>query len=218
MIEFDQDPYRLSGTVYGVLMNDPDSLLALGEAVKRAPYKAPPQAPVLYIKPRNTLASQRIDVRLGQDQDELEINATIGLVFGHPACRVEKAEALSVVSGITLVADLTIPHDNFYRPSVRYKAIDGSCVFGKKMTPIQSTEDIEGMDLSIEVNGKMVRTYRLNDMVRSADQLVADVTEFMTLSRGDVLLVGLKANPVIVNKGDQVRIASSLGELAGVIE
>ena len=50
-------PYRLSGTVYGVLLNHAPALAALGDAVNAAPYKARPLAPVLYLKPRNTLGA-----------------------------------------------------------------------------------------------------------------------------------------------------------------
>ena len=44
------------GTAYGALLNHRAALAALGDAVHAAPYKAPPKAPVLYIKPRNTFA------------------------------------------------------------------------------------------------------------------------------------------------------------------
>jgi DNA-binding MarR family transcriptional regulator len=42
------------GTVYGTLMNFRGELEALGAQMNEAPYKAPPQAPVLYVKPANT--------------------------------------------------------------------------------------------------------------------------------------------------------------------
>ena len=40
-------PWRLSGVVYGALLNHAPELAALGEAAHAAPYKSPPQAPVL---------------------------------------------------------------------------------------------------------------------------------------------------------------------------
>jgi 5-oxopent-3-ene-1,2,5-tricarboxylate decarboxylase/2-hydroxyhepta-2,4-diene-1,7-dioate isomerase len=42
------------GTVYGTLMNFRGELDALGAQMNEAPYKAPPKAPVLYVKPANT--------------------------------------------------------------------------------------------------------------------------------------------------------------------
>ena len=53
----DVPPFRLSGVVYGTLLNHEPALAALGPATHQAPYKAPPKAPVLYLKPRNTLAA-----------------------------------------------------------------------------------------------------------------------------------------------------------------
>ena len=50
------------GTVYGTLLNHLDALAALGDQVHAAPYKAPPRAPILYIKPRNTVVGHRVPV------------------------------------------------------------------------------------------------------------------------------------------------------------
>ena len=44
--DLDIAPWRLSGVVYGTLLNDPASLAALGEAVNAPPYKAAPRAPI----------------------------------------------------------------------------------------------------------------------------------------------------------------------------
>ena len=56
-------PHSPRGTVYGVALNDPADIAALGEAVHQPPYKTPPQAPVLYLKPRNTWAASGDVVR-----------------------------------------------------------------------------------------------------------------------------------------------------------
>jgi hypothetical protein len=45
--DFDAPPYRLSGVVVGPLLNHAAALAALGGAVHEAPYKAPPQGPIL---------------------------------------------------------------------------------------------------------------------------------------------------------------------------
>ncbi len=55
-------PFRLSGVVYGTLMNHRSFVAALGERANAALRKAPPKAPVLYIKPRNTLADSGSEV------------------------------------------------------------------------------------------------------------------------------------------------------------
>src|SRR6478735_7270457 len=52
------------GTVYGTLMNFRGELDAIGAKMNEAPYKAPPQAPVLYIKPANTWSENGAVIRL----------------------------------------------------------------------------------------------------------------------------------------------------------
>ena len=56
-LAFDVPPYRLSGRVYGALLNHRAALDALGAAAQPPPYQAPPKAPVLYVKPRGPHAA-----------------------------------------------------------------------------------------------------------------------------------------------------------------
>jgi 5-oxopent-3-ene-1,2,5-tricarboxylate decarboxylase/2-hydroxyhepta-2,4-diene-1,7-dioate isomerase len=74
-LAFDAPPYRLSGVVVGPLLNHAAALAALGDAVREAPYKAAPKGPILYIKPRNTLAPAGAAVTIPSTCDELEIGA-----------------------------------------------------------------------------------------------------------------------------------------------
>ncbi len=54
----------------------------------------------------------------------------------------------------------------------------------------------------------------MNDLIRSPAKLLADVTEWMTLSQGDVLLVGVRYMAPQAKAGSTVRIsAEGLGSL-----
>ena len=70
------------GTVYGVLLNDPATLVRLAAAFSAPPYRAPPVAPVLYIKPRNTYAGDGADVAIPGDPGHVDIGATVGAITG----------------------------------------------------------------------------------------------------------------------------------------
>src|SRR5687768_6881757 len=48
----------INGTVYGTLLNYKGALEQLGSQVHEKPYVSPPKAPILYIKPANTLNRQ----------------------------------------------------------------------------------------------------------------------------------------------------------------
>ena len=114
MWNYDELPPR--GTVYGTLLNYHDALEALGEQVHAAPYKAAPKAPILYIKPRNTLVGHGDPILVPADAPELEMGATLGVVIGRTACRVHADQALDHVAGYTIVNDVSVPHASFYRP------------------------------------------------------------------------------------------------------
>lgn len=180
----------LSGTVVGVLANDPAVLASLGDAVHLPPYKAPPKAPVLFLKPRNTLACSGAAVAVPADAGELEIGASIGLVVGRTACRVSQATALSHLAGFIAVADLSVPHSSFYRPGLRFKARDGSCVLGPDITPLEAVASPDALMLRVWVDDACVQSGSTTGMLRPAAQLLADVTAFMTLRPGDVLMLG----------------------------
>lgn len=207
-------PYRLSGVVYGVLLNDPAALAALGDAVHRPPYRAPPVAPVLYLKPRNTLAASGSAMAVPAACTELELGAALGLVIARSACRVDEARALEFVAGYTLVADVSVPHASLYRPSVPARALDGSCVFGPRALPRAALPDPDALEIHVEVDGVPAQCTSTAGMSRPAARLLAAVTDFMTLRAGDVLLLGVKAGAPRVRAGQRAAIeAGGLGRL-----
>ncbi|MEN9626954.1 MAG: fumarylacetoacetate hydrolase family protein [Pseudomonadota bacterium] len=202
---FDFAPWRLSGQVFGVLMNHRPALAALGDAVNAAPYKAPPKAPVLYVKPRNTQVAGGARVAVPADVPALEVGAALGLVIGRTAGRLRADEALSAVAGVVAVADLSVPHASFYRPSVRLKARDGFCPLGVPV-PLHAVGDVDALAVAVSVGGQVVHRTTTGDRLRGAARLLADVTEFMTLSPGDVLMLGVSAGAPQVAAGQAVDI------------
>ncbi len=200
-------PWRLSGLVYGALLNHRPALAALGDAVNDAPYKGAPVAPVLYQKPRNTLAGDGARVAVPADADELELGAALGIVIARTACRVSEADAPGYIAGYLAVADLCIPHDSFYRPSLRFRARDGFCVLAPAVTPREAVRDPDALAVRVVVDGEMAQQSSTGERLRSVSRLLADVTEFMTLSAGDILMLGISAGAPRVRAGQKAIIA-----------
>ncbi|MES1162160.1 MAG: fumarylacetoacetate hydrolase family protein, partial [Rhizobacter sp.] len=148
--------HRPRGTVYGSLLNFRAALDAMGDALQRPPYKAPPKAPILYIKPRNTWASYGDAIVVPHGAERLEIGASLGLVIGRTACRVREADALAFVAGCVIVNDVSVPHDSYYRPSLRFKCRDGFCPIG---TPVAraAVGDPNALIVVVEVDGVEVQ-------------------------------------------------------------
>lgn len=211
---FDIAPYRLSGTVYGTLLNHRPAIAALEAAAHQPPYKVPASAPVLYVKPRNTLIGHGGAVTVPAAVPELEIGACLGIVIGRTASRVAQDEALDHVAGYTIVNDISVPHDVFYRPSIRLKARDGFCPIGPAVVARRAVADPDALAVRVRVDGTLVHSTTTGDRRRTVAHLLADVTEFMTLSPGDVLLLGVSAGAPRVRTGQQSRIEiEGLGHL-----
>ena len=207
----------VGGTVYGTLLNHREALAALGDQVNAAPYKAPPKAPILYIKPRNTWAQSGDAVVVPSDAHELQIGATLGLVIGRTACKVAAANALDHIVGYVVVNDISVPHDSFYRPSMRFKCRDGSCPMGAYVSRDAVTNP-DALAVTVAIDGVAVQHTDTGGRVRSVAQLLADVTEFMTLHPGDVLSIGVAAHAPLARAGQRVTITiESVGQLENVL-
>ncbi|MFT3666078.1 fumarylacetoacetate hydrolase family protein [Piscinibacter sp.] len=203
-LRFELPPYRLSGTVVGALLNDPAQLAALGDAVHAAPHKAPPHAPVLEVKPRHTLAGDGAAVELPAGEAALEVGASLGIVIGATACRVDAARALSHVAGYLVALDFSLPLAAHYRPAVRLKARDGFCPLGPAVVPASAVADPDALGVDVSVDGAVAHRHTTAGRVRGVAALIADVSEFMTLQPGDVLLLGRAHGAPLARAGQTV--------------
>lgn len=207
-------PAAIDGSVYGVILNDRDSLARIASALPEAPYKGAPKAPVLYIKPANTLTGDGAVVNLPAGAGHLEIGATIGIVIGNPAARISPAHATAHIAGYVIVADLSLPHSSYYRPAIREKCFDDACVIGSHIAATGTVADPAVLEIVTLVNEREVSRRSLRDLVRNVPTLLTDVTEFMTLNRGDVLLTGVTWQAPLAGDGDRISIrVDGIGEL-----
>ncbi|HEY2020965.1 fumarylacetoacetate hydrolase family protein [Paraburkholderia sp.] len=205
----------VSGSVYGTLLNDRAALDALGDAVHAAPYKAPPKAPILYVKPRNSFAGHRARVVVPDNTSGVEVGASLGIVIGRTATRVSAERAADYIAGYTLVGDLSVPHTNVYRPNVRLRARDGFCVIGPALVAARHVAKPDRLDIAVSLNGAKPFTASTASSVRNVAQLLADVTDFMTLNAGDVITLGVRHGSPVARIGDTATL--SIGNLPPLV-
>jgi len=203
----DTPPYRLTGVVVGALLNHAPQLAALGDAAHQPPYKAPPSAPVLAVKPRNTFAADGDAVVVPAGVNALAVAASLGIVISQTACRVPLEQAMSFVAGYLVVADISVPHASHYRPAVRFHARDGFCPLGAHVVPASQVHAPDALTVTVRVDGALAHTSTTGDRVRGVAQLITDVTEFMTLQAGDLLLLGPPADAPLVQAGQRVAVS-----------
>jgi 5-oxopent-3-ene-1,2,5-tricarboxylate decarboxylase/2-hydroxyhepta-2,4-diene-1,7-dioate isomerase len=192
------------GTVYGALLNFRREHALWAPRMSEAPYKAPPQAPVLYIKTANTFTAAGHSVALPAGQP-VAVAATLGLVMGDTG-----------VAGAVLFNDVAIVHESYYRPPVKFQCVDGFLGIGPEYVPLPrlgGLDGLAGLQLELRINGVHRQTTVLAELVRDAATLLADVNEFMTLRCGDVLMFGSDCLPdgtrALVHAGDTVEISAT---------
>ena len=196
----------VSGTIYGTLLNYKGTLAAMGDAVNYDPYKAPPKAPILYIKPANTIIGYGWPIPMPADVQDLEVGASLGVVIGRKATQVSQEQALDYVAGYTVVNDVSIPHYSVYRPAVSQKCRDGFCPIGPGVIEREMISNPDELIVRVYINGELHQENTTANLIRSVSELISEVTEFMTLNEGDTLLVGVPENAPLVKAGDLVRI------------
>ncbi|WP_332742588.1 fumarylacetoacetate hydrolase family protein [Hydrogenophaga sp.] len=192
------------GTVYGTLLNFQREHALWAPRMSEAPYKAPPSAPVLYIKTANTFTAAGHSIALPAGKPVV-VAATLGLVVGETG-----------VVGAVLFNDVAIAHDSYYRPPVKFQCVDGFLGVGPECVPLQRLGGLAGLSdlhLELRINGVHRQTTALAELVRDAATLLADVGEFMSLRTGDVLMLGSDCLPdgtrPLVHAGDTVEISAT---------
>lgn len=196
----------VTGAIYGTLFNFQEQYDAMEAEFNQDPYKKPPEKPILYIKPRNTINSHQQPIQVPHDEDVVQINATLGIVMGRNAVKVNEAEAVNYIDGYTIVNDVSIPHETFYRPDIKYKVRDGFCSIGPWIVARKEVPHPEELMIRTFRNGDLIQTSHTKDLVRSIPRLITEVTEFMTLAKGDMLLVGVPNDAPIASPGDTIKI------------
>lgn len=116
---------------------------------------------------------------------------TIGVLMG---------SAPNQIAGYLAVNDVSIPHSSYYRPAIRQRCRDGFCVIGSETTARVPSE------IRIWINNEMRCRADTADLVRPIDQLIADISEFLTLQPGDIVLIGEPHDAPLAQAGDRVRV------------
>lgn len=205
-------------TVVGTALNTRQWREALGSAMEAPPYQAAPQAPVLYIKPANTYAQDGDVITLPADVDEVQVGATLGVVFARRTTRTSEADALDHVAGYRVVADLFVPHASFFRPALKAQCRDGFCPIGRDLAPAATLANPDALDIEVYVDGELAQRASTADLVRPVARLIADVTQFMSFEAGDMLLVGTPYDAPRVRAGQRYDIRiSQVGALGNAL-
>lgn len=186
------------GKIIAVHLNYPSRIAQRGRT---------PEFPSYFFKPASSLAATGGTVERPLGTELLAFEGEVALVIGKPARWVSPEDGWQHVAQVTAANDLGLYDLRAADKgsNVRNKGGDGYTPIG----PVAlSTEGI-GQDqwrVRTWVNGELVQSDTSDTLKFSFGQLVADLSQHMTLETGDVILTGTPAGSSVLVPGDVVEV------------
>lgn len=164
-----------------------------------------PERPELFLKTPNCVSAHGDVIELPPGRDCIEFEAEFAVVVGEQCRAVSENEAMEYVAGFTCVNDISNRDDQqTERNWVRGKAFDGSLPMG----PVLATPDEVPPDatLTLRLNGETKQETSREMLLFSVEELVAGVSELITLEPGDAIATGTPFGPDALADGDIVEV------------
>lgn len=178
-----------------------------------------PAQPSYFLKPPSSLSLGSPDapgtVERPAGCETLGYEGEIALVIGKAARRVGLEDAWSHVAAVTASNDLGV-YDLRYADkgsNLRSKGGDGFTPVGPALIPADA---VDPSKLSIRTwhNGDLVQDDTTEDLLFPFAQLVADLSQLLTLEEGDIILTGTPAGASVAVPGDVVEIEVTGGDFS----
>ncbi|GAA4617039.1 fumarylacetoacetate hydrolase family protein [Saccharopolyspora hordei] len=186
------------GKVIALHLNYPSRIAQRGRA---------PAKPSYFLKPVTSLAASDQTVQRPPGAELLAFEGEIALVIGTTARRVRPEEGWKHVSAVTAANDLGVYdlRTADKGSNLRSKGGDGYTPLGPALLP---AAEIDPARLRVRtwVNGELVQDDSAGTVVFPFGELVADLSQLITLEPGDVVLTGTPAGSSVVGPGDVVEV------------
>ena len=123
--------------------------------------------------------------------EEVDYEGELGVIIGRQAKDVRTEEALDYVFGYTVVNDITARNIQFSEPQwSRCKSFDGFTPVGPVVVTADEIPDPHALHLTTDVDGLRVQDSSTNFMIRSIPQLLASISQSLTLLPGTLISTG----------------------------
>jgi 5-oxopent-3-ene-1,2,5-tricarboxylate decarboxylase/2-hydroxyhepta-2,4-diene-1,7-dioate isomerase len=185
---------------------------------------AVPPEPVLFFKPSTALVGHGAAVRPPARTGHVEHEVELGVVIGRVTRDLDPADWRSAVAGYTVVNDMTardLQLRNMERnqPWDQSKGFDTFAPAGPYLVTPDEIPDPHNLEMSLSVAGQVRQHANTGWMVYRIPQLLADLSDGMTLLPGDLIATGTTAGIAPLADGDEMRATiAGVGTLVNRIE
>lgn len=165
-----------------------------------------PTDPAIFFKPTSTVIGHQAPIRYPRGARYCHYETELAVVMGQPCRRVTPSQALDYVRGFTVANDFTCRDfvRNTFRPPVRAKGWDTFCPLGPTLVTPDEAGDLGHLTITTTVNGEIRQQGTTAQMILSIGDIIAYLSEFMTLGPDDVILTGTPQGVSPVHPGDQI--------------
>lgn len=198
--ELQPDAYRLMAPC------TPSKIVAVGKnyAAHAAEMQSSvPTEPLLFLKPSTALVGDGATIEYPAASQRVDYEGELAVVIGSVCKDCSSAESLAKIWGYTIANDITA-RDLQQRDSQwsRAKGFDTFCPLG----PWIVRELSSAARIQTFLNDEPVQQAALSEMIFSPEELVAYISQIMTLLPGDIVLTGTPAGIGPMQVGDRVRV------------
>ena len=145
----------------------------------------------------------------------LDYECELAFIIGKGGRHISEADALGHVFGYTLFNDVSVRE--YQRKTSQWtpgKNFDGTGPFGPVVvTPDELPPGASGLRITTRVNGETMQDSNTEDMIFTVANIIATLSEFMTLEPGDVVATGTPSGvaharkpPAWMKAGDVVEV------------
>lgn len=172
---------------------------------------------LIFLKAESTLVTDNKDIEFPAITNELVYEVELVAKIGTTGKNISVEDAPSYISEIGIGIDytakdvLTASRAN-KGPWALAKGFDGASPVSN-FKPISEFADINDINFSLTINGEEKQVGNTSHMIYNFSEIIAYVSQFMTLEPGDIIFTGTPASGAGLNvKGDHLQ-ASIEGEL-----
>jgi 2-keto-4-pentenoate hydratase/2-oxohepta-3-ene-1,7-dioic acid hydratase in catechol pathway len=172
-----------------------------------------PERPLLFAKWPNSLIGPGRPIVLPEQSHEVDYEAELGVVIGTRAWRVAVADALGHVDGYVCANEVSARDIQFADGQwTRGKSFDTFGPVGP-MVSADQVSDPQALRIRCLVNRDVVQDSSTAQMIFTVAELIAFISDGITLEPGDLILTGTPAGvgwarkpPLFLADGDEVTV------------
>lgn len=175
-----------------------------------------PAEPLMFLKPSTAVIGPDDTIRIPPNVGEVHYEAELGVVIGRRASRISADTAMEHVLGLTCLIDVTARE--LQRKDIQYTRAKGFDTFAPLGPCIAIGLDPSALDVEGWLNGDRKQASNTQQLIFSVPQIVAFVSNVMTLLPGDVIATGTPSGVGPLKSGDTFTVKiNGIGELTNTI-